>query len=118
MSGVESTREIRALERNLPGQHKPAFIIALTGLAAGSDREEAFDAGVDAFMVKPVSFKDLEKMLKQHVKEGARDSERWGVTSSIVSVESERGKNIEIKKQVVSASAESLGLKGEQREAG
>jgi DNA-binding response OmpR family regulator len=115
MSGIEATREIRALERRRAGKHKPAFIIALTGLAAGSDREEAFNAGVDAFMVKPVSFKDLEKMLKQHVREGVRDAERWGLLTGIVSVESERGKNIEIKKQVISASVEALRYDDDER---
>jgi hypothetical protein len=49
-----------------------------------------------------------------------RDAERWGIASSIVSVQSERGKSIEIKKQVVSAAAAEVPdpQQGEQREAG
>lgn len=105
MSGIEATREIRALEAKYPDRYKKTFIIALTGLAAGSDRREAFNAGVDAFMVKPVSFKDLEKILDEHVRNGIMitddvtpKSERK--RNSIVSMESSRGKAIEIKRQV------------------
>src|SRR5690606_33191260 len=99
LSGIESTREIRALESKFPDDHKRTFIIALTGLAAGSDRREAFNAGVDAFMVKPVSFKDLEKILDEHVRKGimlanVRTPEADTKRGSIVSVESSRGKHI------------------------
>ena len=105
MSGIEATREIRALEAKHPEKYKRTFIIALTGLAAGSDRREAFSAGVDAFMVKPVSFKDLEKILDEHVRNGimlADDStpETERKRNSIVSMESSRGKAIEIKRQI------------------
>jgi len=105
MSGIEATREIRALETKFPGQYKRSFIMALTGLAAGSDRREAFDAGVDAFMVKPVSFKDLEKILDEHVRKGVmvtevRADEVESRAGSIVSVESSRGKHIQIKQLV------------------
>jgi DNA-binding response OmpR family regulator len=118
MSGIESTREIRALEKQFPEEFKRSFIIALTGLAAGTDRHEAFDAGVDAFMVKPVSFKDLEKMLQQHVRQGRRNSsvrttakekDMWkGNGSGIISVESERGKMIEIKTRLGASAAKPL----------
>ncbi|KAF2200443.1 hypothetical protein GQ43DRAFT_472710 [Delitschia confertaspora ATCC 74209] len=112
MSGIESTREIRSLEKEHPERFKPTFIIALTGLAASSDRRDAFDAGVDAFMVKPVSFKDLEKILDEHVRKGIMlqdgrapeaETKRHG---SIVSMESSRGKHIEIKRIVSSDSVE------------
>jgi CheY-like chemotaxis protein len=127
MSGIESTREIRALEMRLPEQYKRSFIIALTGLAAGSDRDEAFTAGIDAFMVKPVSFKDLEKML-QHVGKGmlaseaessALEKEKLARNNSIVSLESSRGKHIEIKQQLLASSTDLL-VSGEEenKEAG
>jgi CheY-like chemotaxis protein len=66
LSGIESTREIRQLEKDrrekgLKG--RAAFIVALTGLAAESDRREAFGAGVDEFMVKPVNFGVLRGVL-------------------------------------------------------
>lgn len=63
LSGIESTREIRLLESTLPHLYPRTYIIALTGLAAQSDRRDAFSAGVDAFMVKPVNFRELQKML-------------------------------------------------------
>lgn len=105
MSGIESTREIRTLEEQFPNQYKRSFIIALTGLATGQDRYDAFNAGVDAFMVKPVSFKDLEKMIQQHVRGGimvtdVAEKYRGG---SIVSIESSRGKDIEIKQPKLSS---------------
>jgi signal transduction histidine kinase/DNA-binding response OmpR family regulator len=64
LSGTESTREIRALEAREPEKYRRAFIVALTGLAAGNDRREAFEAGVDAFMVKPVKFRELEEVVE------------------------------------------------------
>lgn len=73
MSGIESTRAIRSYEQERalrlaqdgkPGEvARKSFVIALTGLAAASDQREAFAAGVDYFMVKPVNFKELEKIL-------------------------------------------------------
>ena len=66
MSGIESTREIRKYEEEQAQNGLPirkSYIVALTGLAAASDQRDAFAAGVDCFMVKPVNFKELEKML-------------------------------------------------------
>lgn len=73
LSGIESTREIRKLEEANP-EVRRSFIVALTGLAAEADRRDAFDAGVDAFMVKPVNFKVLQKMLEEEWKK--RQNER------------------------------------------
>lgn len=39
------------------------MIIALTGLASGKDQSEAFLAGVDLYMTKPVSFKEVGRLL-------------------------------------------------------
>ena len=78
MDGFESTREIRAFEarrradahRNTPtnedglGTFKPAVIIALTGNAKSSDQTEAFNAGIDMYMTKPVSFKEIGRLLE------------------------------------------------------
>lgn len=78
MSGIESTREIRRFEARLHAspdeaqdsgdgeeedKAKRSFVVALTGLAALSDQREAFAAGVDSFMVKPVNFNELERTL-------------------------------------------------------
>jgi len=61
MNGIESTREIRKLERER--RQKPAMIIALTGLASANIRQEAFSNGINLFLAKPVHFNDLRKIL-------------------------------------------------------
>ncbi|KAF1998533.1 sensor histidine kinase-like protein/response regulator [Amniculicola lignicola CBS 123094] len=60
MDGLESTRSIRAFENehNLPR----STIIALTGLASAQDQQDAVDAGVDMYLVKPVKFADIRKV--------------------------------------------------------
>jgi len=54
----------RALEAREPGKYRRAFIVALTELAVGNDRREAFEFGVDAFMVKPVKFRELGEVVE------------------------------------------------------
>ncbi|OBT44393.1 hypothetical protein VE00_07055 [Pseudogymnoascus sp. WSF 3629] len=73
MNGMDSTRAIRKLESE-QGQ-KPVTIIALTGLASASARQEAFSSGINLFLTKPVSFNKLREILNdwtplgyQHVK--------------------------------------------------
>lgn len=68
MNGFESTRAIRKFERTRDGSKyirrpKAALIIALTGLASGRDHGEAFACGVDLYMTKPVSFKEVGRLL-------------------------------------------------------
>ncbi|KAI9810097.1 MAG: hypothetical protein M1827_006708 [Pycnora praestabilis] len=68
MNGFEATRAIRKLEedrRFRQGEQAlpPALIIALTGLASSRDQSEAFTSGVDLFLTKPVSFKEVGKLL-------------------------------------------------------
>lgn len=95
LSGTEATREIRALERRDPGMYlagadkgaetatgkggnkrrRPAYIVALTGLATGADRREAFEAGVDAFVVKPARFRELEGMWVDALGGGGEEGE-------------------------------------------
>jgi CheY-like chemotaxis protein len=70
MGGIESSLEIRKLERSrnkANGDYKKSLIVALTGLATQSDQQEAYEAGIDSFMVKPVRFKELDKWLEQVV---------------------------------------------------
>ena len=61
MDGLAATRQIKSLLPNMP-------IIALTANAFDSDRQQAMDAGCDAFLAKPVSAVDclntIEKFLK------------------------------------------------------
>ena len=93
MNGFEATRAIRSLERArtvsaatssddiirrsfdgagdvhdgqaVPskGGKRKALIIALTGLASSRDQDEAFSSGIDLFMTKPVSFKEVGRLL-------------------------------------------------------
>ena len=69
MNGFEATRAIRDMEEKRGRRSKhdsersPALIIALTGLASSRDQSEAFTSGVDLFLTKPVSFKEVGKLL-------------------------------------------------------
>ena len=62
MNGFEATRAIREFEDG-KGCDSGAMIIALTGLASGKDQTEVFDSGCDIYMTKPVSFKEVGKLL-------------------------------------------------------
>lgn len=45
-SGIGATSEIRAIEASRPN-HRPARILALTGMSSLDDKRRAFEAGVD-----------------------------------------------------------------------
>lgn len=57
MDGVEATQAIRELEREQATERCP--IIALTANVMDADRERCLDAGMDDFLSKPISKKDL-----------------------------------------------------------
>ena len=62
MNGFEATRAIRDFEdRNSVAN--PAFVICLTGLASGRDQTEGFASGCDIYLTKPVSFKEVGRLL-------------------------------------------------------
>lgn len=52
MDGLEATRQLRAKGLNLP-------IVALTANAMTSDRQKFYDAGCDAFLAKPIDWREL-----------------------------------------------------------
>ncbi|KAJ5288672.1 CheY-like superfamily [Penicillium angulare] len=71
MNGFEATRAIRSLERDHDGR-TPAVIIALTGLSSSRDESEALASGVDMFLTKPVSFKEVSRLLDEWEKNGLK----------------------------------------------
>ncbi|BAZ49302.1 multi-sensor signal transduction histidine kinase [Nostoc sp. NIES-4103] len=62
MDGLEATRQIRA---DADIAHIP--IIALTSFAMRSDREQILAVGVDSYMAKPVSLKELVQQIAKYV---------------------------------------------------
>lgn len=70
MSGIDSTKHIRRFERE--ERLEPTRLIALTGAANPNTRQEAFSSGVDLFLTKPVSMKELRSMLEEIRKEATR----------------------------------------------
>ncbi|OQD69368.1 hypothetical protein PENPOL_c002G09081 [Penicillium polonicum] len=69
MNGFEATRAIRSLERDIDGR-KPAVIIALTGLSSSRDESDAMASGVDLFLTKPVSFREVARLLDEWERDG------------------------------------------------
>ncbi|KAL4805595.1 hypothetical protein BDV18DRAFT_161244 [Aspergillus unguis] len=64
MNGFEATRAIRTLEKERDsGACTRAIIIALTGLSSSRDESEALASGIDLFLTKPVSFKEVSRLL-------------------------------------------------------
>ncbi|MCB1111057.1 MAG: response regulator [Chlamydiales bacterium] len=59
--GYEATREIRATQR------KRIPIIALTACAMPGDRERCLEAGMDAYLAKPLDFESLEALLNKYL---------------------------------------------------
>lgn len=61
MDGIEASTKIREYEQENGLQ--PSSIMAVTGVASASSQQKAFDAGVNNYLVKPVSLKDLKRLM-------------------------------------------------------
>ena len=61
MDGLTASRRIRQKENEL-GRHIP--IIAMTAHAMKGDKERCLEAGMDAYIAKPVSRRDVEEVLQ------------------------------------------------------
>jgi two-component system, sensor histidine kinase and response regulator len=64
MDGIEATLEIRKLEKNIKIK-EPVKIIALTANTFQEDIETCMDNGMDAFLEKPFTRKDLVTILQR-----------------------------------------------------
>ena len=80
MDGFQATRKIRQYEKEKaankkdndspgPGQgtrkNIRSYIVALTGLGASRDREEAAKCGFDDYLTKPIPFKKVDQLLNE-----------------------------------------------------
>ncbi|KAL4945732.1 hypothetical protein BDV06DRAFT_8674 [Aspergillus oleicola] len=59
--GVTATREIRQYED--ANSRRQCIIMAVTGVASSEMQQKAFDAGIDEYLVKPLSLKDLKRIM-------------------------------------------------------
>ena len=74
MDGLEATRQIRRYEEK--EGLIPAAVVAMTGGASKSARQEAFSSGMDLFLTKPVEMTVLKEVLitiKQKGREALRE---------------------------------------------
>jgi len=62
MTGLESTRHIRAFERKK--KVEPVTIITLTGLSGPEIEHDAYVSGVDLFLTRPLKLQGLVDALK------------------------------------------------------
>jgi PAS domain S-box-containing protein len=70
MDGYEATRQIRQLEKSTVGQRIP--IVALTANAMSGDKEKCLAAGMDDYLSKPYTIKDLSAVIAQWIKPGRK----------------------------------------------
>jgi two-component system, sensor histidine kinase and response regulator len=61
MDGLEATRKIRAEEMHT---HRHAPIIAITANAFEEDRRQCEEAGMDGYVMKPISPQELHEEIK------------------------------------------------------
>ena len=71
MDGMEAARNIRRIPAL---RHTP--IIALTALAMKGDRDRCLEAGMSDYLSKPVTLKELTRMIQSHLDPGGMDSLR------------------------------------------
>jgi CheY-like chemotaxis protein len=62
VSGFDVASAIRSMERSAPCRPR-AYIAALTGLVSDKDRRAAFEAGVDEYVTKPATVRDLQSVI-------------------------------------------------------
>lgn len=68
MNGYEITREIRRIEKEKVIEN-PVPIIAITANVLDNDREKCFEAGMNEFMTKPFTTKQLVEKIRMFIDE-------------------------------------------------
>jgi CheY-like chemotaxis protein len=63
MDGITATKELRKLRHQTP-------VIALTADAAEESRNRCFDAGMNAYLTKPVGKESLCRVIDAHFRKG------------------------------------------------
>ena len=63
MDGFVATETIRAMERK--NHWKRCRIVAVTGLGSEDARKQAYQCGVDGFMIKPATLKKLKSLIEE-----------------------------------------------------
>ena len=74
MDGLEATAAIRQREKTT-GKHLP--IIAMTANAMIGDKEHCLQIGMDGYVAKPLSVKDLFEAIETLLSRAAADSADW-----------------------------------------
>ena len=72
MDGLSATREIRAL----PGKPAQTPIVVLSADVMNESQAQAFGAGAQGFLSKPVQFADLRACVLKHLPPAAPDQAR------------------------------------------
>jgi two-component system, sensor histidine kinase and response regulator len=92
MDGLTATKKIREYEKN-SGVRIP--IIAMTAHAMKGDRERCLDSGMDAYVAKPVSRKDVEEALQVFFPQTAPSAEANVAATSVPKAIWDRAKTLE-----------------------
>jgi CheY-like chemotaxis protein len=66
MGGIAAMRHLRAMEGG-PGA---VPVVALTAYASSTDRQMALDAGMDAYLAKPIVVAEFYDLLRRLLPEG------------------------------------------------
>lgn len=61
MDGLVSTSRIRQYEED--AGLKPSCIMAVTGVASAPMQQQAVTAGIDDYLIKPLSLRQLKKLM-------------------------------------------------------
>jgi CheY-like chemotaxis protein len=62
MDGINASREIRGFEEKNNLQR--STIMAVTSITCSETQEQALAAGIDDYLVKPLSLRDLKRILR------------------------------------------------------